>query len=60
VGKPTNLDLRSEYGEDRWVSIGWLKYTIGVVVYIERYENTIRIISARKATKSENRKSINC
>jgi uncharacterized DUF497 family protein len=50
------LDLRSEYGEDRWISIGWLNNVLGIVVYVERYENTIRIISARKATNSEVKK----
>ncbi|MFT0520261.1 MULTISPECIES: BrnT family toxin [Pseudomonas] len=42
-----------EYGEERWVSLGWLKSLIGVVVYTERQGEIIRIISARKATKWE-------
>ncbi|MDZ3993308.1 BrnT family toxin [Pseudomonas sp. Teo4] len=41
------------YGEARWVSIGWLKALIGVVVYTERRGDVIRIISARKATRWE-------
>jgi uncharacterized DUF497 family protein len=32
---------------------GWIHALIGVVVYTERAENVIRIISARKATRSE-------
>jgi len=28
-------DYRLEYGEKRWVSLGWLKSLIGVVVYAE-------------------------
>lgn len=46
-------DDREDYGEDRWISIGWIKSLIGVVVYAERRGDMIRIISARKATKQE-------
>ncbi|MGY2291075.1 BrnT family toxin [Pseudomonas sp. SDO528_S397] len=46
-------DERANYQEDRWVSIGWIKRLIGVVVYTERHGDVIRIISARKATKQE-------
>ncbi len=49
----TLLDDREDYEEERWVGIGWMHQLIGVVVYVERYEDTIRIISARKATKYE-------
>jgi len=49
----SNLDLREDYGEERWVGIGWLKSLIGVVVYLEKLDDTIRITSARKATKYE-------
>jgi len=49
----STLDLREDYGEERWVSIGWLKSLLGVVVYVEKYGDSIRIISARKATKYE-------
>ena len=52
----TLLDEREDYGEDRWVGIGWVKSLIGVVVYTERYGDVIRIISARKATKNEVRR----
>jgi len=44
-----------ECAEERWVSLGWLKALIGVVVYPERRGEVIRIISARKATKREAR-----
>lgn len=50
------LDDREDYGEERWVGIGWMQQLIGVVVYVERHEDTIRIISARKATKHEVRR----
>ncbi len=45
-------DDRQEYGETRFVTLGFLQ---GRIVYIVHTEdsNTIRIISVRKATKSE-------
>lgn len=52
----TLLDEREEYGEDRWIGIGWIRSLIGVVIYTEQIDNVIRIISARKATKSEVRR----
>ena len=48
------LDTRQDYGEDRWIGIGRLKSIVAVVVYVEwEDEETIRIISARKATAYE-------
>ena len=52
----TFLDTREDYGEPRWLSVGWIKTVLGVVVYTERVGDVIRIISARKATKSEVRR----
>jgi uncharacterized DUF497 family protein len=52
----TLLDGREDYGEERWIAVGWIKEIVGVVVYVERIGDTIRIISARKATKSEKRR----
>jgi uncharacterized DUF497 family protein len=49
----TFLDQRADYGEDRWIGIGVLKTVIAVMVFTERQKGTIRIISARKATKHE-------
>jgi hypothetical protein len=46
-------DERVDYGEERWIGIGWMQRLIGVVVYTERNGDVIRIISARKATKNE-------
>jgi len=46
-------DDRADYGEERWIGIGWIKLLIGVVVYTERRGEVIRIISARKANKKE-------
>lgn len=50
------LDGREEYGEERWIALGWIKAMMGVVVYVERVDDVIRIISARKATKNEERR----
>ncbi len=46
-------DTREEYGEERWIGLGYLAPLIGVVVYTEGVGDVIRIISARKATKRE-------
>ncbi len=47
-------DYDREHGgnEDRWVTIGLVESRLLMVVYAERRE-AIRIISARKATKNE-------
>ena len=47
------LDDREDYGEDRWIGIGMLKSLIVVVLYTERGEDIIRIISLRKALADE-------
>ena len=47
------LDTREEYGEDRWIGIGFLRATIVVVIFVERPRGMIRIVSARKAKKHE-------
>lgn len=52
----TLLDNREDYGEERWIGVGWIQQLMGVVIYVERHEDTIRIISARKATKHEVRR----
>ena len=49
----TFLDQKQDYGEERWIGIGILGTVSAVVVFTEPKENTIRIISARKATKHE-------
>ena len=43
----TFLGQRKEYGEDRWVGIGWVRDILAVIVFTEPSEETIRIISAR-------------
>lgn len=51
----TDLDERFDYSEDRWTGIGRLRSRIVVVVYSEPDDETIRIISLRKALKHERR-----
>jgi uncharacterized protein len=51
----TFLDQRKDYGEDRWIGVGILKTLLAVVVFTEPNPDTIRIISARKATQHEER-----
>ncbi len=48
-----NMDDRQEYGEDRWIGIGLLDMRVVVLVFTEPDENTIRIISFRKAISDE-------
>jgi uncharacterized protein len=44
-----------DYGEQRFQIIGKVSFGILFVVYTERSGDTIRLISARKATKAERR-----
>jgi len=48
-----DVDDRFDYGEDRWIGIGRLQSRIVVVVYTEPSDETIRIISLRKALTHE-------
>jgi len=54
----TVRDERVEYGEERWVSVGWIKSVTGVVIYTEQIGDVIRVISARKATSQEVRRYV--
>ena len=47
------LDERTDYGEDRWLGIGFLRNGVAVVVWTERQGDVIRIISARRANRYE-------
>lgn len=49
----TSIDDRYAYYEERWVAMGLMRQFIGVVVYVERCGDVVRIISARKATRRE-------
>lgn len=46
------LDDRFDYGEERWVALGFIDGRLYVMVYAFRSPN-IRIISLRKANKRE-------
>jgi uncharacterized DUF497 family protein len=47
-------DDRFDYGEDRYITIGWLQDMIVVIAYTER-SNVTRIISMRGAQTHEQR-----
>ena len=46
-------DTRFDYGEDRWFGIGFLGNGIAVIVWTERQNNVMRIISTRRANRYE-------
>ena len=50
------LDTKKEYGEERWIGIGFLRVNVVVVIFVERSQDAIRIVSARKANKHEREK----
>ena len=47
------LDERDDYGEDRWIGIGFLDGRVVVIVFTGPDENSIRVISLRKALRHE-------
>ena len=47
------IDNRKDYGEERFVGIGFLKNLVVVIVFTEPNEQTIRVVSLRKALKYE-------
>jgi uncharacterized protein len=50
------LDDRFDYGEDRWFGIGFLGLGIAIIVWTERRKDVIRIISARRANRYEQKR----
>ncbi len=56
IGRIEIYDGREDYGEDRWVTIGYADPAVLFVVYTVRHEETIRIISARKAVPYEQKR----
>ncbi len=46
-------DMQHDDEEDRFIDIGPIRRGIVLVVFTERFEDTIRIISARRATRAE-------
>lgn len=55
-GRIETYDGREDYSEDRWATIGMVALSVLYVVYTIREEETIRIISARKAVPHEQKK----
>lgn len=51
LSKPDDGD----YGEERWITMGQTEAAILIVAHTEEVNDGIRIISARKATKREQR-----
>ena len=52
-----NLDTSQAYGEDRWKGIGMVQaVVVVVVVFTERDNDTIRLISLRKANSREKKR----
>lgn len=47
------IDNRKDYGEKRFVGIGFLQNLVVVIVFTEPNEQAIRVISLRKALKYE-------
>jgi len=48
----TILDVRFDYGEERFITLGLLDGRVVVIVHTET-DDLIRLISARKATSNE-------
>ncbi len=46
-------DTREDYGEKRWIGIGLARGRVAFVAFAERPQDTIRIISLRKADHGE-------
>src|ERR1700677_3606111 len=51
--KLTKIDRRVHYGEDRYISFGFIKERLMVLVFAKRELDIVRIISLRKANKRE-------
>ena len=47
------LDDRKDYGEPRYITLGYIGSRFAVAVYTQRPSGTIRIISLRKANHRE-------
>jgi hypothetical protein len=46
-------DTRENYGEERWIGVGITKGRLAFVAFTAESDETIRIISLRKATNEE-------
>ena len=48
-----DIDNREDYGETRFIGFGFLKNFVVAIIFTEQDEETIRVISLRKALKYE-------
>lgn len=48
-----DIDSREDYGETRFIGVGFLKNFAVTIVFTQPNETTVRIISLRKALKYE-------
>jgi hypothetical protein len=48
-----DADLRYPYAEERWIGIGMTKGRVAVLAFARTGEETIRVISLRKASRRE-------
>ena len=48
-----SAESRAEYGEERWVALGFLRGRVVVLVFTQPAPDTIRVISIRKANRYE-------
>jgi uncharacterized DUF497 family protein len=55
-GRIETYDGREDYKEDRWATIGLAYSAVLYVVYTVREEESIRLISARKANEKERKR----
>jgi hypothetical protein len=46
-------NAENDYGEERWLGIGMIRGRVVFAAFVERPQNTIRIISLRKAGHEE-------
>lgn len=51
-----NLNDRQDYSEDRWIGVGLMDMRVVVIVFTEPDEDTIRVVSFRKATSDERKR----
>jgi len=49
-------DVRQDYGEERWIGIGATKGRVAFVAFVQKAEDTIRVISLRKAKRDERKR----
>ena len=48
-------DDRDDYGEVRWTAVGWLDGKLYVLIFVLEEDESMRVISLRKATREERR-----